>query len=402
MKIFQINTVSGYGSTGSICVDLANVLVSQGHSCRIAYGQGTTTYPDSYKIGTRFENHLHNVLSRVTGQQGYFSTSGTEKLITQIIAYAPDVIHLHNLHGNYLNFRLLFKYLESANIPVVWTLHDCWAYTGKCAHYTDVGCFKWQIECNHCPQVKKYPASIFLDRSQSGFRDKKKYFTSLDKLTLIPVSKWLAREVEKSFLNRYPIQQIYNWIDHEIFNPKQEDIRPVYEISVHEFVVLVVSASWTETDPKYLQLLKLCELLETDIRIVMVGKLNGIKNLPHRVVYIPYLKGQEEMAKVFAASDVYVHLSTEDTFGKVIAEALSCGTPAVVFNSTACPEIVGEGCGYTVQKNNLNQMNDAIKMIRELGKSSFSIECRTFVQKNFDFNLRIADTISLYKNMIQL
>lgn len=400
MKVFQINTVSGYGSTGSICVDLAEVLIREGHSCTIAYGQGTTKYPDAYKIGTRFENHLHNVLSRITGKQGYFSQIGTRKLIRRIKAEQPDVIHLHNLHGNYLNFKSLFSYLSNAGIPIVWTLHDCWAYTGKCAHYTDVACFKWKSECSQCPQVRKYPASIWLDRSRSSFYDKRGYFTAIKDMTVIPVSKWLASQASFSFLNKYPIQPIYNWVDHETFNPNQIDVRSDYSISASEFIILVVSASWSESDAKYQGLIKLVSRLDPKMKLLMVGKLNDIKKLPKDIIHIPYLDGKHEMAKVYAAADVYVHLSTEDTFGKVIAESLSCGTPAVVYNSTACPEIVGEGCGYIVDTNNIDQMMNAIKIIQNEGKSSYSLKCRKFVLETFDYERLTQKTIDLYKKMI--
>ena len=158
-------SVCGFGSTGSICVDIATVLEQQGHECYIAYGQGTTTYKKSYKIGTVLENHIHNLGSRLLGKQGYFTKKGTQQLVQFIKQYNPDIIHLHNLHGNYLNLKVLFEYLINVQKPVVWTLHDCWAFTGKCAHYTDIQCFKWQTHCANCPQLQTYPPIVFIDQS---------------------------------------------------------------------------------------------------------------------------------------------------------------------------------------------------------------------------------------------
>lgn len=400
MKILMVNTVSGYGSTGSICVDIATVLEKQGHECYIAYGQGNTVYDKTFKIGTPLENHLHNIGSRITGKQGYFTKKGTRQLIEFIKDYQPDVIHLHNLHGNYLNLELLFTYLAEIDKPVVWTLHDCWSFTGKCAHYTDVTCHKWQSHCHHCPQVEKYPPSLFLDQSEVMFADKQKWFNSIKNLTIIPVSNWLADEVKKSFLKNHVIKPIYNWVNHEVFIPSNEDVREQYGIAKNKFIILGVSAGWNISTNKLKDFITLSTLISEDMQIVLVGKADNQKDIPSSIIHIPYVDGANELSKIYSMADVYVHLSTEDTFGKVIAEAMSCGTPAIVYNATACPEIVGEGCGYIVEKRDLKNINESLNIIKKKGKSWYTEKCRKHVVENFDFERNINTTIGIYKNSL--
>ncbi len=402
MKVLMVNTVSGFGSTGSICTDIASVLNKQGHECCIAYGQGTTTYKNSFKIGTKVENHIHNIGSRLYGKQGYFTKRGTQKFVEFIKGYNPDVIHLHNLHGNYLNLKVLFEYLIDVQKPVVWTLHDCWAFTGKCAHYTDVQCYKWQTQCNKCPQVKKYPTSLFFDQSQIMYEDKKKWFTALKNLTIIPVSHWLEGEVKKSFFKNNTIVPIYNWVDHSVFKSCKENVKDQYGINTKKFIILGVSASWSSSNDRLNDFIALSKLISNDMQIVLVGKAANKKDIPSSIIHIPYVNGKDELAKLYSDANVYVHVSTEDTFGKVIAEALSCGTPAIVYNTTACPEIIGEGCGYVVEKRNTTQILDVIKKIKALSKEQYIGKCRQHVIENFDFNTNINSTIDNYKKSMKI
>jgi len=400
MKVLLINSVCGFGSTGSICFDIATVLEKHGHECYIAYGQGSTTYEKTFKIGTKLENHLHNIGSRITGKQGYFTKKGTRQLIKFIKHYKPDLIHLHNLHGNYLNIELIFTFLKELDKPVVWTLHDCWSFTGKCAHYTDVACYKWQTHCNNCPQVEKYPPSLFLDQSEVMFTDKKKWFNSIKNLTIIPVSNWLADEVKKSFLNNNCLKPIYNWVNHEVFKPTDEDIREQYGITKNKFIILGVSAGWNISSNKLKDFISLSTLISDDMQIVLVGKVDNQNDIPSSITHIPYVDGANELSKIYSIADVYVHLSTEDTFGKVIAEAMSCGTPVIVYNATACPEIVGDGCGYIVEKNNVHKVYEKIQIINESGKEMYSLACRNHVIKFFDMDNNINKIIKIYKDII--
>ncbi|KQB99624.1 glycosyltransferase [Pedobacter sp. Hv1] len=401
MKVLLINTVSGIGSTGRTCIEKALVLEEQGHECYIAYGQGHSSYYRSFKVGTTLENHLHNLGSRVLGKQGYFTKRGTERLVKFIEEIQPDVINLHNLHGNYINLEILFDFLITYNKAVVLTLHDCWAFTGKCTHYTDVQCFKWQTQCEHCPQVHKYPASLFLDSSFMMYKDKKRWFNAIKNLSIITVSDWLLQQVEQSFLKDHTTLRIYNWVNHDIFKPiERRTIYQQYGIEPNKFLILGVSAGWSKNQNRLIDFIKLSKMVSEDMQIVLIGKTYNLNDIPHNVISIPYLNSESALTELYASADVYVHLSTEDTFGKVIAESMSCGTPVIVYNSTACPEIVGEGCGYVVDKRNVEAVYDKIKLIKSQPKSIYSYNCRAHVKANYDRHTNIQQTIDLYQLVI--
>jgi glycosyltransferase involved in cell wall biosynthesis len=401
MRVLQINTVCGLGSTGKIATDIADALLLNGDECMIAFGQYTTTYKNSFKFGSKLENHLHNALSRLLGKQGYFSPLGTKELLNYIKNFQPDVIHLHNIHGNYLNSKLLFDFLSTANIPVVWTLHDCWAFTGKCVYYTDIGCYKWKTHCNNCPQIKKYPPSVFFDRSEEMFSDRKKWFTSVKNLTIITVSNWLAGEVRVSFLKDYPIIPVYNWIKQSVFKPTLSSFRNKYGLE-KKYIILGVSAGWDKNTVRLTDFIKLSEIIPEEMQIVLVGKAKNPQDIPSKILHIPYIDGEAELAKVYSVADVFVHLSAEDTFGKVIAEALACGTPAVVYNSTACPEVLGNGCGFVVEKRDVASVYEAIVKIRDSGKESFTSKCINHVTQNYSSDSQINKILEIYKQAFSL
>jgi len=400
MKVLQINSVCGYGSTGRSAVEIAKLMTGDVNQHYIAYGQGTTNYEYSYKIGSRTENHIHNILSRVLGKQGYYTKSGTKKLIKYIQEFQPDVIHLDNLHGNYLNLEILFWYLSNAEIPVVWTLHDCWAFTGKCAYFTAIDCNKWQTHCNHCPQITKYPPSLFRDCSMKMYADKKKWFTSVKNMTIVPVSRWLSEEVKQSFLAVYPIVPIYNWINQQIFFPIVSNVREQYGIGIDSFVILGVSAKWEKNYTKLQDFIKLSHMLPKGMQLVLVGEAKDSGYLPSNIICLPYIQNINELAKIYSMADVYVHLSMEDTFGKVIAEALSCGTPAIVYNSTACPEVVGAGCGIVVEARNVDQIFDAIRNIQSGGKKAFSQQCTAYANEKFNYQINAGMYVTLYEKVM--
>jgi glycosyltransferase involved in cell wall biosynthesis len=395
MKVIQINSVCGFGSTGNICIDISNGLNERGHQSKIVYGQLNSDYIDSYKFGYTCENHLHNIQSRIFGLQGYGSLFGTIQLIKFLKVERPDIIHLHNLHGNYLNIDLLFKFLSKLDIPIFWTLHDCWPFTGKCAHYTDVKCQKWKVECNNCPQISSYPPSLILDRSQKMFRDKKQLFTSLKNLIIIPVSNWLADQVKNSFLGVFPIHPVYNWVNHDIFKPNSNKIKKSGNVDLQ---ILSVSAFWKKDSNKVLDLLKLASCLPENISLKIIGLLDSGILLPKNIEHLPFIGDPNSLAKVYSNSDIYLHLSTEDTFGKVIAEAMSCGTPCIVYNSTACPEILGYEAGVVVDARNIEQILNAINLIRQNNIEYYQTKGRNRVLDLFDIKTNVGKIISMYED----
>ncbi|MBQ8688915.1 MAG: glycosyltransferase [Clostridia bacterium] len=388
MKIVQINATYGIGSTGTICEEISKHLTENGYECRAYYGN--SAIPDSRavrmtgKLGVR----LHSLFARIFGLAGYYSTHATARLIRELREYKPDVVHLHNLHGNYVNVPKLLRYLKKSNTGTVITLHDCWFFTGKCTHYTSCGCDRWQSECGKCPQLSGDIPSYVFDRTKKMLRDKREIFEGFDKLDVIAVSDWIKSEAERSILGKNRIHRIYNWVDLGVFYPREREPRD-------HFLILAVSASWNKDMPKFKDVLRLSEIIPDGARICMVGRLDGIGELPENVQSIPYVSDKAEMARLYSNADVYVHLSREDSFGKVITEALACGTPVVVYNSTACPELVGEGCGYVAEAFDVRDVCEKVKAVMEHGRDTYSEACVRF-SHGFDKEEILKKTLELY------
>lgn len=396
LKILQINTVYKEKSTGRTCFEVKEALENSGFEGYVAYGRGKHNDKNTYRIGSEFEYYFHNIMARITGLQGYFSYYATKRLIRYIKQLSPDIIHLRNLHAYYLNYPVLFKFLKIADIPVVLNLHDCWAITGKCAHFTDIQCSKWKKQCYSCPVVKSYPKSYFIDQTKKLYSDKKKWFQDIDNLTVVGVSEWTSNQAKMSFLSKRKILTIYNWINREIFHPRRE--KSNYPIK-DKFTILGVSSSWIVGSPRYEDFIKLSKLIPDDMQIVLIGQ-SDVVDFPKNIRHIPFVSDTNELAKLYSSADVYVHLSTEDTFGKVVAEAMACGTPAIVYNSTALPELIDEGCGYVVKKRDINGILKAIYLIKENGKNFYTDKCLLTVSKNFDYTKNTRQLLNLYNSII--
>lgn len=401
MKILQINSVFGFGSTGRNTEEIANFLEERGYENFVAYAHGTCDYPNCFKYGYWLERKWHAVYFRLFGKQGLLSKFGTKKLIKYIKTLNPDVIHLNSVHGNHLNIPLFFNFLSKNNYPIVWTLHDCWSFTGVCYHYTSDKCYKWKTGCTRdCPHHHPLFPEFGWDRVKDMFELKKKHFTSIDRMIIVPVSKWLESEAKQSFLSKYPIRHIYNWVDTEKFYPVDVDIRGKYNIPAGKKIVLGVAAQWVKSSSKYDDAVKLFEILSEDTCMVMVGSLSSGTSFPEGVIHIPYVNGTDELAKIYSSVMVYVHFSVEDTFGKVVAEAMACGTPVIVFNSTALPELVDDGCGYVVEPHDVAEVNNCIIQIKNSGDKAFQSNCIEKVRQSFDSRKNLQSYLDIYKSII--
>lgn len=363
MKVLQINSVCGIRSTGRICTDIADILTQNGHDCKIAYGRETV--PEKYKkyavrIGSDLSVKIDALKSRIFDNAGFNSKRATKKFIKWVEEYDPDVIHLHNIHGYYINVEILFDYLKRSNKPVIWTLHDCWSFTGHCSHYDFVGCEKWKkISCSNCPEKKSYPASLFCDNSAKNIVKKKKCFTGLNNLTIVTPSNWLADQVKLSYLKDYPIKVIYNGIDLDVFKPTPSDFRKKYGLEDKK-IILGVASTWTERKG-YNDFLKLSEMLDDNYKIVLVGvSPKQLKTLPANILGITRTENTTQLAEIYTAADVFFNPSREETMGLTTVEAIACGTPVVVSNFTAIPEVVGENSGIVCQELEFNAIKSAI------------------------------------------
>lgn len=369
MKILQINSVCGVTATGRIVTDLYEAAVNRGHECVIAYGEHKFhNNPGSMKaleIGTMRDCRQHAVLTRLFDMQGFASRKATRQFLKRVEEYQPDVIHLHNLHGYYINIELLFHYIKKKKIKVVWTLHDCWPFTGHCVHFLEAGCDKWKTGCHHCPLTGQYPTSLFLDCSKHNYHEKKALFTGVEDMTLLVPSNWLQEKIKHSFLQDYPVKVVYNGIDLDIFHPSPSDFRIRYDLE-DRFIVLGVANIWEERKGlgTFLQLAK---SLGEEYCVVLVGlSQEQIGALPAGILGFPGTDMARELAEIYSAADVFVNPGREETFGLTVAEAMACGTWPVVYADTACAEVVEQGAGQIVT-GGIKELEQAIRDCREKG-----------------------------------
>lgn len=398
MKIVQINACYEYSSTGRTCYELHTYLAEHGIDSYKFYSK---PQPDSDKydlMGSWFDHKLHALLSRVTGRQAYFSSIPTHTLIGKLKKIQPDVVILRNFHSNYVNLPMLARYLAKNDIPTIIVLHDCWFFTGYCFHYTEIGCQKWQSECHDCPLIKTNKASWFFDTTRSVFRHRKQLLESIPRLAVVGVSEWITNEGRKApiFHNAVKFQRIYNWIDLKSFYPRETaDLRQQLGIKESDFVALGVSMSWSYRKglEVYLEVAKQMP----DVKIVMIGQKPDIE-LPSNVILVPPISSIEELAQYYSMADVLFNFSIQETFGKVAAEALACGTPLIVNNATANPELPGP-CGYAVENNNVSQVIEAVKTIRSKGRHYYRQQCVERANTLFEKDKNIEQYIQLFHEL---
>lgn len=399
--LLQINSVVNSGSTGRIAEEIGQVTMKNGWKSYIAYARNErTSESKTIKIGNDWDIKWHGLQTRLFDRHGLASEKATKKLVEKIKEIQPDIIHLHNLHGYYLNIEILFHYLATANIPIVWTLHDCWPMTGHCAYFSFIGCDKWKTQCEHCPQKKGYPASYLMDRSYQNYRLKKGLFTSVSKMTLVPVSNWLTTIVKDSFLKDYPVKTIYNGVDTKVFSPQATDeIQKKYKIG-DKFVLLGVASVWSERKG-FKDFIRLSQLLNDDEMIILVGLTNQqINSLPPNILGICRTENVHQLAELYSLADVVCNLSVEETFGLTIIEGFACGTPGIVYNCTASPELITPETGFIVEQGDLADIRKTIDIVKSKGKAFYSAACRERAVKMFNKNDRYAEYIQLYEQML--
>lgn len=370
MKVYQINVVCGSGSTGRIAADLAYTIQKYGGKSRIAYGRGDAPEGiDSIRISNKRDLYVHAMLTRITDKHGLYSKGATKRLVKDIRKYNPDIIHLHNIHGYYVNYEMLFSFLKNYNKPIVWTLHDCWSYTGHCAYFDYVGCEKWKTTCFECPQKNKYPVSILKDNSKDNFQRKKEAFTELEKITIVTVSEWLKKITQDSFLKKFPIKKISNGINLQIMKPTDSNLREKYQLE-NKKILLGVASVWDERKGLG-TFVELEKLLSEQYKIVLIGLSKQQKeNVSKNILAIDRISNPKEMAKWYTVADIFVNTSVEETMGLTTIEAMACGTPVIVMNTTASPELVNENCGMIVEPNDLEMLKNAVIMLNKSKQAS--------------------------------
>lgn len=361
--MLQINSVCGKGSTGRIVLDIHNALIEQGHKSLVAYGREPAIgCENAIRIGTKKDIYAHGLYTRIFDKHGLGSQKATRQFIKNIETESPDIIHLHNIHGYYLNYEILFRFLKNFGKPVIWTFHDCWPFTGHCAYFTYAGCERWQKVCHDCPQKRSYPGSLVFDNSRKNFERKREAFTGVKDLTIITPSKWLAGLVKQSFLSEYETVVISNGIDTTVFRPVPSDFKSRHAIE-DKFMILGVANVWDQRKGlKYF--LELADILENDEIIVLVGLTKKqVESLPANIIGITRTNNIQELVEIYSAADVFVNPTLEETFGMTNLEAQACGTYVVTFDSGGTRETIidsshGTVCGEKTTQALRNLLND--------------------------------------------
>lgn len=369
MKVALLNSVC-YGSTGKIARGVAGLVRGAGGDARIFYGRADARGDcDAVRVEAPAEVYAHLLRARFSDRQGFYSVAATKGLVKQLEAYDPDVIHLHNLHGYWLDMETLFSYLARADKPVVWTLHDCWPFTGHCAYFDITGCARWQTGCRDCPEKRGYPASLLLDRSERNYADKKRLFTAVPKMTLVTPSSWLSDLVRRSFLRNCEIRVLPNGVDLTVFRPVESDLSVRFGLT-EKTILLGVAQVW-DARKGLSSFTALRRLLPEQYAIVLVGLTEKqIAGLPSGIIGLPRTKDAAELAKWYSAADVYIDCTHEENFPTTHLEALACGAPVVTFDAGGSAEMLTDACGAAVQVDDLIKMRAAIEASLMLTRSA--------------------------------
>lgn len=403
MKLLQINITANWGSHGKIAEGIGKIAIKNGWESFIAYGRWFN--PSSsilYHIGSMMDEKIHGIMSRIFDMHGLMSKHATKELIKYIDKINPDIIHLHNIHGYYLNYPILFKYLAKINKPIVWTLHDCWPYTGHCAHYMYIGCEKWKSHCSNCPQIKTYPRSLFLDHSARNFDIKKKYFLLPTNITIVAVSKWLEKEVRCSFLNKFEIKQIYNGIDTSRFIPSTniDSTYRKYSISKGKKIILGVASNWFRKGLN--DFIELAKIISNDYVIILVGlNQKEIDSIPSNIIGIKRTENLQDLVGLYSAAVVFFNPTWEDNFPTTNLEAMACGTPVITYNTGGSPEAIELEEGFTIAKGDIKEAMNKIEEIALKEKNYYKDRCRNRIINKFNKEDRFTDYYHLYCKLIK-
>ena len=392
LKLFQINVTANWGSTGKIAESIGVSAIKQGWESYLAYGRySNPSQSQLISIGTSLDTYWHYGVQRIMDNEGLCSVQATKKLVKKIQEIKPDVVQLHNIHDHYLNYRILFEYLNQTNIKVVWTFHDCWAFTGHCFHFVTKGCEKWKTGCHHCPLRNEYPKTL-LDRSSRNYEWKKKLFTTNRNLTIVPCSEWMEGFVRQSFFKDMKITTIHNGVDINVFSPISSLQRN------EKFRIIAVSSVWTKAKGLY-DIYKLREMLPVEIEIMMVGvSEKQVKSLPSGIKGIQRTQNVQELVQLYNEADVLINPTYADTFPTVNLEALACGTPVITYQTGGSPEAVDEKTGFVIPQGDVYALYEAILQVRD-GNINRS-DCRKRAINLYDKNACYSKYIDLYNSLL--
>lgn len=405
-KLLQINPVIRTNtSTGRIMQEIGELAMANGWESYVAYSGGRDgVKPCKSKlmpVGGKLDVAFHGLWTRLTDRHGLASWFATKRFISEIKELKPDVIHIHNIHGYFLNYKMLFEYLKEADIPVIWTVHDCWLYTGRCYYYSSIGCDKWMSGCGNCPQRTAFPASWFIDRSKQNLKDKSEAFNSIkDKLTIVPVSEWIRGEMSRSILQNCHYQVIHNGIDLNVFDVQPDDkaVREKYGLG-DKHIILGLASIWSK-EKGWDDFMEMSKMLNEDEVIVMVGVTEEQqKRLPENVVGIRRTENVRQLAELYSAAVAFVNPTWQDNYPTVNLESIACGTPVVTYRTGGSIEAVTEKTGYIVEQGDVKGLLEAVREIERKGNLEYKADCRAHALANFRKEDRYADYLKLYEDL---
>lgn len=395
-----INVALNWGSTGKIVEGIGKLARSDGWEVFVAHGaryQNPSSL-QSIQVTSKADEWVHYLESSLFDAQGLGSRCATKLFLKKLDEIKPDLVHIHNIHGCFINFPLLFNYLKAHNIPVVWTLHDCWAMTGHCTHFMLTNCVKWQTECNHCPQKRTFPKTYLLDHSERNYSLKKSLFTSMPVMHITTVSNWLKGIAEASYLKKYPVTVVPNGIKTDLFVPESSDIKEHYGLQGKKLLLAV--AIGLDERKGLNDYINLAEKLPEQYQLMLVGLTEEEqKALPKRIIGVKRTNGAKELAAYYSAADVLLSLSYEETFGLTIVEAMACGTPAIVYDNTAQPELITPETGEVVPTGDVVAVLSAIEEVCSKPKETYTNACRKFAVQ-YDEALSYQKFLDIYKSVI--
>ena len=401
-RLIQINGTANWGSTGRIAEECNKVAQSKGWQTYFAYGRNSNPSQSyTYRVDNKWEVYAHYIENRLFDNEGLASRLATRRLVKKIREIEPDIIHLHNIHDHYLNFRILFEFLDQTKIKVVYTFHDFWAITGGCFHFVDSDCLRWQTGCYDCPQKRS-----IVDRSDRNYKLKREYIGGCKKIIITAVSEWVGNYISQSFLKNKDIFVIPNGVDTKIFQPSDASSLlkslNISECLKDKFVIMGVSSQWKSESKGLNDYKAMSKLLQPDEMIVLVGIPNEvITELPKNIVGIKRTNDQQELAALYSRADVVTSLSSAETFGLTIIEGYACGTPAVVYDNTAPPSLITPETGFIAKNHNYKDAYAKIQQIKEKGKSHYFAACVKLVREKYDKQKCFAQYLKLYDELLK-
>lgn len=405
-RLLQINPVIRTNtSTGRIMQEIGELAMANGWESYVAYSGGRDgVKPCKSKlmpVGGKLDVAFHGLWTRLTDRHGLASWFATKRFIREIKNLKPDVIHIHNIHGYFLNYKMLFEYLKETETPVIWTVHDCWLYTGHCYYYSSIGCDKWMNGCGNCPQRTAFPTSWFIDRSKQNLKDKSDAFNSIkDKLTIVPVSEWIRGEMSRSILQNCHYQVIHNGIDLNVFDVQTDDkaVREKYGLG-DKHIILGLASIWSK-EKGWDDFMEMSKMLNGDEVIVMVGVTEEQKKrLPENVVGIRRTENVRQLAELYSAAVAFVNPTWQDNYPTVNLESIACGTPVVTYRTGGSIEAVTEKTGYVVEQGDVKGLLEAVREIERKGNLEYKADCRAHALANFRKEDRYADYLKLYEDL---